>query len=225
MMKKRFLIIAFMLLGTFGHVKQAQAFPLLEIIRQAIIKAIKAADLAIQREQNKVIWLQNAQKAIENTMSKLRLNEISDWTEKQREQYQKYYDELRRVKALISYYKRIREITQKQVAIVKEFERTWSMLKNDKHFTAEEILYMGKVYTGMLEETVQNIDYMMLIVNSFKTQMSDAKRLELLNETADHVDQNYDDLRQFNRENVKLSIQRSRTAIEAATVKKLYGIN
>lgn len=213
-----------MALGTFGQVRQAQAFPLFEIIRQAIIKAIKAADLAIQREQNKVIWLQNAQKTIENTMSKLRLNEISDWTEKQRGQYQKYYDELWRVKALISYYQRIREITKKQVAIVKEFERTWSLLRNDKHFTTDEILYMGRVYTGMLEETVRNIDYMMLVVNSFKTQMSDAKRLELLNETADRVDQNYDDLRQFNRENMRLTLSRTTSDNDREYIKRLYEI-
>ncbi len=223
-MRKGLLIIAFMLLGTFGHVKQAQALPLLEIIRQAIIKAIKAADLAIQREQNKVIWLQNAQKVIENTMSKLRLDEISDWTEKQREQYSKFYDELWRVKTMISYYKRIREITQKQIAIVQEFERSWAIIKNDKHFTVDEITYMGRVYSGMLAQTVRNIDQMLSLINSFKTQMTDAKRLELINQTADRIEENHDDLRRFNRENMRLSISRAATDNDKEYVKRLYGI-
>ncbi|SFH37915.1 conjugal transfer protein TraI [Pedobacter insulae] len=224
MKKKILLVVMIVLMGTFGHVKQAHAFPLFEIIRQAIIKAVKAADLAIQREQNKVIWLQNAQKVLENTMSKLKLDEISNWTEKQKEQYRKYYDELWRVKAMISYYKRIREVTQKQVMLVKEFERTWKLLKSDKHFKPEEIIYMGKVYAGMLAETIKNVDQMMLIVNSFKTQMSDAKRLELINAAADRVDTNYDDLRQFNKENAMLSLSRSKSDHDRAFVKRLYGI-
>ena len=34
--------------------------------------------------QNKTIWLQNAQKVIENQMSKTKLTEISGWTEQQK---------------------------------------------------------------------------------------------------------------------------------------------
>ncbi len=212
------------LLCAFGNVREAKAFSIIELVKQAVIKAIKAADLAIQREQNKVIWLQNAQKTLENTMSKLHLDEISAWTEKQRQQYQQYYDELWRVKSIISYYQRIREITEKQVRIIKEFERTWSLVKNDKFFRPEEIIYMGKVYTALLGETTGNIDQMMLVISSFKMQMSDAKRLELINAAADRVDQNYDDLRRFNAENVLLSISRAKNEQDREYVKRLYGI-
>ncbi|WP_299568419.1 conjugal transfer protein TraI [uncultured Pedobacter sp.] len=224
-MKKQITIILIGILTFLFMVRPASAaFPILSLLREAAIKAIKAADLAIQRQQNKVIWLQNAQKVIENSMSKLKLDEISDWTERQRSQYQQYFDELWRVKALISYYKRVSEITQRQILLVKEFQRTWSLLKNDKHFSADEILYMGKVYAGILKETVKNVDQMMIIVNSFKTQMSDAKRLELINEAAERVDQNYSDLKQFNRENVLLSLQRSSSEQERRNLEILYGL-
>lgn len=219
------MVLAFCLAFTVLPVQRAQAFPFfLEIIRQAVIKAIKAADLAIQRQQNKVIWLQNAQKVIENAMSKLKLTEISEWTDRQREQYQQYFDELWRVKAAISYYQRIGEITRKQILLVKEFERTWGLIKKDKHFTADEILYMSKVYTGILNETIKNVDQMMLVINSMKTQMSDAKRLELVNEAASRVDENYDDLRQFNTQNMMLSLNRAKSENERDYVKRLYGI-
>ena len=52
--------------------------PISEIIKAAVKKVIKAVDLKIQRLQNKTIWLQNAQKVLENKMSKLKLTEISD---------------------------------------------------------------------------------------------------------------------------------------------------
>lgn len=195
-----------------------------EIIKAAVVKAIKAADLAIQRQQNKVIWLQNAQKVLENALSKLKLDEIADWTDRQKQQYSQYYDELHKVKMLISYYQRIKDITKTQMAIVKEYGRVWGIISADKTFTPKEIEYMGQVYTGILQETVKNIDQLNLVINSFKTQMSDAKRLEIINDVAEKVDENYGDLKNFNAENGLLRLQRTRSNAEISVVKKLYGL-
>ncbi|MEP0713045.1 MAG: conjugal transfer protein TraI, partial [Algoriphagus sp.] len=87
---------------------------ILEIIKAGVKKVIKAMDLKIQREQNKVLWMQNTQKVLENTLSKLKLKEIADWTEKQRDLYGKYFNELQTVKSAISGFQRIKEISQKQ---------------------------------------------------------------------------------------------------------------
>lgn len=194
------------------------------VVKAAIKKVIKAIDLQIQRLQNKTIWLQNAQKTLENTLSKLKLDEISDWTKKQKEQYQKYYEELAKVKSIISYYQRIRDITKKQVRLVDEYKRSWSLIKQDKNFTVNEIVYMEKVYSGILDESLKNIDQIGIILKSFTTTMTDAKRLELINNAADQVDTNYSDLVQFNRQNTLLSLQRAKTATEVEVVKKLYGL-
>jgi hypothetical protein len=197
----------------------------LEIIQAGIKKVIKAIDLKIQRMQNETIWLQNAQKVLENSLSKLKLTEIADWTEKQKELYSKYYNELWEIKATIAYYKRIKDLTEKQVAIVDEYHWAWGLFSKDKHFTPEELEYMGTVYSGILEESVKNIDQILLVVNSFKTQMNDAKRLEIINAAADQMDTNYSDLKKFNTQNSLLSIQRAKSADEVLTLKELYGIN
>ncbi len=195
-----------------------------EIIKAGVKKVIKAVDLKIQRLQNKTIWLQNAQKTFENALSKLKLEEIAEWMEKQKEQYRKYYEGLAKVKTIISSYDRIRDITQKQVRMVNEYHRTWKLIRHDKHFSVDEISYMGKVYSGILEQSLKNIDQITLVVKSFATTMSDAERLELINRAADRADNNYDDLTRFNRENVLLSLQRAKTIHEVETVKKLYGL-
>src|ERR1700730_43201 len=78
--------------------------PITLIIKEGIKKVIVAVDLEIQRLQNKTIWLQNAQKAVENEMSKLKLDEISTWVEKQRKLYADYFDELSKVKEVIATY-------------------------------------------------------------------------------------------------------------------------
>lgn len=205
------------------HEAKAQA-GILAVIQQGIKRVIRAVDLKIQRLQNKTIWLQNAQKTLENALSKLKLKEIAEWTVKQREQYRKYYEELAKVKAMISYYQRIREVAQKQVAMVNEYNRAWALIRSDRNFTSQELSYMEKVYGGILEASIRNIDQITLIIESFALQMGDAKRLQLINDAADKIDTTYDDLRRFNQQNMILSLQRAKTAHEVETVKRLYGL-
>jgi hypothetical protein len=196
-----------------------------EVIKAGVKKVIKAIDLKVQRLQNQTIWLQNAQKVLENQLSKLKLTEISDWTEKQKELYSRYYTELWQIKSAITYYKRIKELTEKQVAIMDEYKWAWNLFRKDKHFTPEELDYMEKVYSGILDESVKNLDQILLVVNSFKTQMTDAKRLEIINSAAGKMDTNYSDLKQFNTKSITRSIQRAKSVDEVTTLKELYGID
>ncbi|HTN20746.1 MAG TPA: hypothetical protein VL125_09735 [Pelobium sp.] len=196
----------------------------LEVIKAGVKKVIKAVDLKVQRLQNETIWLQNAQKVLENQLSKLKLTEIADWTEKQKNLYSEYYEELWKIKSSIAYYKRIKDLSQKQADILDEYKWAWNLFKQDKHFTADELDYMQKVYSGILDESVKNVDQILLVVNSFKTQMTDAKRLDIINAAADKMDTNYSDLKQFNSQNSRLSIQRAKSLDEAAKLKEIYGI-
>lgn len=206
--------------------KQASAqVAVLEVIKAGVKKVIKAVDLKVQRLQNETIWLQNAQKVLENQLAKLKLTEIADWTEKQRELYSKYYASLWEIKSAIAYYKRIRELTDNQIGIINEYKWSWSLFQKDAHFSPGELDGMQKVYLGILEESVKNLDQILLVVGTFKTQMSDAKRLEIINAAADKMEENRQDLQKFNSGNISLSIQRSSSLEEAAKLKELYGVD
>lgn len=195
------------------------------IIKEILIKIIKAIDLAIQKQQNKVIWLQNAQKTLENTMSKLKLDQITDWVSRQKELYADYYNDLRKVKDIITYYKRIKGITEKQVLLVEAYKRAFGLFKSDDHFTPEEIEYMGRVYSGILEASVKNLDQVYLVISSFTTTMTDEARLAIINKAVDALDKNYRDLTQFNTQNKMLSLHRSRDQQEVDVIRALYGIH
>ncbi|WP_205727729.1 conjugal transfer protein TraI [Flavobacterium anhuiense] len=219
-----FLMCFFLISMPARPAEKTAILPILEIVKAVTKKVIKAIDLGIQRLQNKTIWLQNAQKQIENTLSKLKLNEISDWTKKQRDLYKDYYEELQKVKSIITYYQRIKEISAKQTRLIDEYEKAWNLFKRDGHFKVSELEYMEKVYDGILGESMKNIDQIFLIIQSFTTQMSDLKRLEIINAAADQIDSNYNDLRLFNQQNVLLSLQRAKTDADANKVKQFYGI-
>lgn len=224
-MKNTILTIILAIVLTIAPTEKPRAqLAVAEIIKAGIKKVIKAIDLKIQRLQNKTIWLQNAQKSIENTLSKVKLKEISGWLEKSREIYDSYYKELKVVKDLIAYYQRIRDITDQQVKMITEYREAWRIISADSHFSAEEIRYMEKVYTGILDDCLKNMDELIIVMNSFQTQMSDAKRLELINTAADKMETNFSDLRLFNRQNGILSMQRSESVNEREIIRKLYGL-
>ena len=157
-------------------------------------------------------------------MQELKLGEISDWVEKQRKLYADYYDELWRVKSAISYYQKVKDIIQKQLQIAAEYKQALALFRKDKHFTPEEIANMEHTYSGILDESIKNLDQLYLVINSFATQMTDGKRLELINGVANNIEQNLTDLRQFNNQNIRLSLGRSKDQQEINAVKILYGI-
>ncbi|HEU4576582.1 MAG TPA: conjugal transfer protein TraI [Chitinophagaceae bacterium] len=224
-MKKLLAIVGLSLCCMLMPVQKSQAqIPILEIIKAAVKKVIIAVDLQVQRLQNKTIWLQNAQKTLENTMSKMHLDDISDWVEKQRKLYADYFEELRKVKTALTYYQRVKDIIEQQVQIVREYQAAWALFRQDRNFTQEELDYMFDVYTGMMEESGKNIDQLFLVVNAFVTQMNDAKRLEIIDGVSASVEQTLMDLKEFNEENKMISLQRAVEQGEIDYIKKLYGL-
>jgi len=224
-MKKLLAVVLLSLCFMVSPVQNANAqIPITEIIKQAITKVIVAVDLKIQRLQNKTIWLQNAQKVLENKMSEFKLTEISDWVEKQRAQYANYFDELWRIKTALAYYQRVKDIIEKQLQLVNEYKGAWALFKQDKNFTADELDYILEVYSGIMDESVKNLDQLSLVINAFVTQMSDAKRMEIINEVDNRLDENLNDLREFNNQNKMMSLQRASEKGDIETVKKLYGL-
>lgn len=197
----------------------------LEVIKAGVKKVIKAMDLKTQRLQNQTIWLQNAQKVLENQLSKLKLTEIADWTEKQRDLYRNYYEELWKVKATIAYLSKIKALSTTQLDMLDQYHWAWNLLLKSEHFSADELSVMEKVYAGILQKSVTNIDQILVVVNSFKTQMSDAARLALITQAANEMDSCWADLKSFNRENYLISIQRAKSADQVSKLKVLYGLD
>jgi hypothetical protein len=224
-MKKKWITLSLFACIVFLPTNKSNAqIPILDIIKEAVTKVIVAVDLQIQRLQNETIWLQNAQKTLENEMSKLKLEEISEWVEKQRQLYDDYFQELWKVKAALSYYYRVKEIIELQARIAGEYRTAWNLFRQDKNFTPDELQTIYKTYIGITEQSLKNMDLLFMVINSFATQMSDAKRLELINTVSDQVAQNMIDLREFNHQNKMISFQRAAERGEIEYVKRLYGI-
>jgi len=222
---KRLCVLGLIMFSVIAPVQKINAQTgIIEIIKEATKKVIVAIDLQVQRIQTKTIWLQNAQKVLENSMSQVKLTDITTWVEKQKDLYENYYQELWEVKSVIAYYQRIKEIINEQVELVNEYKQAFALFQQDQNFTKDEIDYMYRVYSGILNESVKNLDQILNVINSFTTQMSDAQRLAIIDAAANGIDQNYSDLKEFNNENMKISLQRAKEYNDLDVVKKLYGL-
>ncbi len=197
---------------------------IISIVKDATVKVIKAVDLKIQRLQNKTIWLQNAQRTVENVLSKAKLAEIGGWVDKQKTLYAGYFDELKKVKAAITTYHRVRKIIEMQARMVREYQSAFALFKKDRHFTPDEMDYIGQVYAGILDQSVKNMDQVQLVITALLTQMGDGKRLALINEASKQAEKNYSDLQAFTNQNKVLSLERSTDENDLNLIKQMYGI-
>lgn len=189
-----------------------------------IAKIIKAIDLNIQKLQNKTLVLQNAQKVLENQLSKTKLGEITSWASKETALFSSYYEELAKVKAVLSTYQRVKDIMQMQISMISSYKSAFDLFKRDAHFTPEEISYMLGVYGNIIQRSVENTEELLMVTSSFKTKMSDGKRLEFINTIYKKMAKVQVDLLQFNRQNMQISLGRSATSEEAEAVKRYYGM-
>jgi hypothetical protein len=219
-MKK--IVIVFFLIG-FTFQSHAQ-IPVISVITTLVKKVINAIDLEVENLQNQTIWLQDAQKTLENAMAQLQLDGITGWVQQTKDLYSEYYQELSTVKQVIADYDKVKQIISLQENIISEYNSAYSKFKQDKNFTSSEITYMYNVYSGILNESLNNVNQVLLVVNAFVTQMSDAGRMNIINNAAANMQKNYKDLKQFNNQNIQISLQRSYENNDYQTVKQLYGL-
>lgn len=209
-----------LLIASVPNRASAQFFDPTEIIKDVI----EAIDLGVQKVQTQTIYLQNAQKALENVMQQAHLTDITTWVQKQKDLYSEYYQELWQVKEALTTYQRVADIISKQAQIISEYKAAVSAVSADSHFSAAELSHMLTVYSSLLAESVKNVAQLDLVVQAFVTQMSDGDRMRIIDDAARRIDENETHLRTFTEGNVLLSLQRSQDDAETNMVKTLYGI-
>jgi hypothetical protein len=220
-MKKTLIIILLVGAVNFAHAQ----FVVGTILNETVGKIIRAIDLEVQKAQNQTIWLQNAQKAIENQLHQLQLSNIAGISTQQKNLFTEYYNELSAVKAVITDYEQVVNIINRQQQLVRLYKTSWAATQQDGHFSATELQQIEQVYSGILLESANNLDQLAKVINSLQTQMTDEQRLEIIDHIAKQVDGNYQDLKKFTNQNIQLSMARAHDQQDIQTTKNLYGIH
>ena len=136
-----------------------------------------------------------------------------------------FLDGLMLVSPTVRKYKRVADIINNQILLVKEYKTAFNRYKQDGNFDPMEIDYLGKVYSNLFNKSLDDLDELTMVMTDSKLRMSDDERLEAV----DRIHRNMQDkllfLRHFNNNTTVLAVQRARERNDVVTMKKIYGIN
>lgn len=203
-------ILLFCMLSCFQVVSAEAAIPIAEVIRQAVKRVIVAVDLQVQRLQNETIALQQAQQKLENLLSKTRLEEIANWSEKQKELYGDYYQSLWKVKQLVAQYQRVREIGETQKELIQLYSSTYKYLRESNQFSAKELELIHTGLGDILNQSILNLDELTRVLKSMGTQQSDASRLDQIHRLDIRMEKDFRNLKRMALQLEGLAKQRTR---------------
>ncbi len=192
------------------------------IIGTVIAKVIKAIDLKIQKLQNQTLVLQNVQKEIENNLHKLKLQEISDWSQRQKDLYANYFTELKAVKQSISKLSSSKNIASTQLQMIREYKQTFSKVKSEGFFSDAELQRMNDYYLTILNRSLNSMDALQA-ANS-NSSLGDAGRLDIVNRSAISIEECLAQIREYNITVLAESDRRRKEKTNISIFKQLNGL-
>ncbi len=137
--------------------------------------------------------------------------------------HKNFLDALMEVSPVVKKYKRITDIINYQLLIVKQYKRAFQQFKDDGTFTSQEINYIGKVYSNLFNESIKNLDELFLVITSGQLRMSDDERMQSIDKIYDRIEDQFSFLQDFNSSTAYLSLQRKSEQTEIDMSRKILG--
>lgn len=134
-----------------------------------------------------------------------------------------FLDGLMDVSPAVKKYKRIADIINYQLQIIKQYKAAFDQFKADKNFTVDEITYMAKVYGNLFNESVKNLDELVMVITAGKLRMSDDERMQAIDKIYASVEDQFSFLKDFNSSTLYLSAQRQSEQTEIDMSRKIHG--
>ena len=151
-------------------------------------------------------------------------NTIKDLSQGNFSLHKTFIDGLMQVSPTVRKYKRIGEIANYQMLLVKEYKGALKQFKKSSLFNEKEIKYIEKVYANLFKQSLRNIDELTTVVTANKLRMSDDERLESIDRIYADMQDKLMFLRNFNANTSVLSVQRSKEFNDVNSLRELYKV-
>lgn len=136
-----------------------------------------------------------------------------------------FLDGLMLVSPEIKKYHKVADIISYQSNILSEYKSAYKRFNASGSFSLSDLDYLGKVYKQLFDESLQNLDRLLMVVTSSKLRMSDDERLQAIDRIYEDTIDKLTFLRSFNRETGMLNIQRKREKAEVQGLGNYYNKN
>jgi hypothetical protein len=135
-----------------------------------------------------------------------------------------FLDALLEVSPAVRKYQRIKDIISYQTRIVKDYKSAFAQFKEDKQFTAQEIEYLGKVYSNLLGQSLKSLEELYMVITAGELRMSDDERLQAIDRIYEAIVDQFSFLKEFNSNTALLSLQRKAEETEVQMSRIIYGM-
>lgn len=136
-----------------------------------------------------------------------------------------FLDGLMEVSPTVRNYRRVVDIADDQVTLVKEYKNAYDRFRRDNNFNPDELAYLGRVYDKLFKESLRNLDELLTVVTAGKARMSDDERLQAIDRIYLDMQDKLMFLRHFNNNTTVLAVQRAKERNDAQALQKIYGVN
>lgn len=204
---KKWCLAAVLTLGC--SLLQAQSIDPVSLV---IARVIRALDLQVQKLQNQTIWLQHAQQVATHQLSKLKLDQIAGWQNRQKELYASYFRELKTAKPVLNNLPQVKQILAMQAEVAKEYRR----YIKDSH--------VQESYDALLLASNEMLQELQPVINGHTLLMKDADRVLFLASLRDAMEHCLEEIKQLNNQYAQRVNNKVRMKQELRMVKTLNGI-
>lgn len=158
------------------------------------------------------------------TISKKGLNTINDIKRGDFSLHDGYFNSLKSVNPKIKGYARVADIIAFQLRIIKQSRQCMIAVRELNQFTTAEMEQCVLVFSNLLADCVKNIDQLMLLITSGKTEMKDDERLKRIDGLYTDMQNKYGFCSSYAEEMTLLTVQRMREQHEINLSRKLNGV-
>jgi hypothetical protein len=124
-----------------------------------------------------------------------------------------YLHGLLSISPAVQHYSKVADIILEQASLIKEYRSAYVNFRRSKSFSVSELNYMSSVYTGLVNQSLQDLD-----------ELSNILRLKAIDRIEASCSEKLAFLRRFNNQGIMLSLQRSKDLNDSHSLKQLYNI-
>lgn len=147
---------------------------------------------------------------------------VKDMSEGNFSLHKTFLDALLQVSPVVRNYKRVGDIINDQVLLVKESKTAFNRFSKSQSFTKAELNYLERVYSNLLGQSLRNLDELVTIMSADKLRMSDDERLQAIDEIYQDMQDKLLFVRNFNAESNILALQRAKESNDVQVGQRFY---
>lgn len=138
--------------------------------------------------------------------------------------HQSFLDGLLAVSPVVRKYRRVSDIIDMQLQIVKGCKSAFKRFKNDGQFTIEELDFLSKTYNNLFKQSLNSLDELATVLTAGKLRMTDDERLHFIDKIFDNIQDELIFIQHFNSSASILVIQRKREQWDVDVMRRIYNV-